>query len=93
VLNPLVGVRELPVEGAHEGEQRRDHRAQAAGQGQALDAVGKGLRTAGRDAVAVLAEQGSDERDKRVRVRTTASRTSNRPRTWRWGSERRWAGR
>jgi hypothetical protein len=28
-----------------------------------------------------------------MRVRTSASRTSRRPRTWRWGSERRWAGR
>jgi hypothetical protein len=63
VLDPLVGARELPVEGAHDGEQRRHHRAQAAGEGQALDPVGKGLRTAGRDAVAVLAEQDSDERD------------------------------
>jgi hypothetical protein len=31
VLDPLVGVRELPVKGAHEGQQRRDHRTQAAG--------------------------------------------------------------
>jgi hypothetical protein len=63
VLDPLVGVRELPVERAHDGEQRRDHREQAARQGQALDAMDKALRTAGRDAVAVLAEQGPDERD------------------------------
>src|SRR6266852_9618263 len=63
VLDRCVGVRELPVEGAYEGEQRRDHREQAARQGQALDAVDKALRTAGRDAVAVLAEQGPDDRD------------------------------
>src|SRR6266850_2524262 len=63
VLDPLVGVRELPIEGAHEGKQRRDHREQAAWQGQALDAMDKALRTAGRDTVAVLAEQGPDERD------------------------------
>ena len=58
-----VGVRELLVEGVHEGEQRGDHRAQAARQGQALDALDKMFRTAGRDAVAVLAEQGSDDGD------------------------------
>ena len=29
----------------------------------------------------------------RVRVWTRASRTPRRPRAWRWGSERRWAGR
>jgi hypothetical protein len=40
----------------HEGQQRRDHRTQAAGQGQALNAMDEVLRTAGRDAVAVLAE-------------------------------------
>jgi hypothetical protein len=63
VLDRGVGVRELPVEGAHEGKQRRDHREQAAGQGQAPAAMDKALRTAGRDAVAVLPEQGPDERD------------------------------
>jgi hypothetical protein len=62
MFDPGVGVRELPVEGAHEGE-RRDHRAHATRQGQALHAVDKALRTAGRDAEAVLAEQGPDERD------------------------------
>jgi hypothetical protein len=35
VFDRGVGVRELPVEGAHEGEQRRDDRAQAARQGEA----------------------------------------------------------
>ena len=35
VFDRGVGVRELPIEGAHEGEQRRDHLAQAARQGQA----------------------------------------------------------
>jgi hypothetical protein len=63
VFEPLVGVRKLPVEGAQEGQQRRDHGEQTAGQGQALHAVDKALRTPGRDAVAVLAEQGPDERD------------------------------
>jgi hypothetical protein len=33
MLDPLIGVRELPVEGAHEGEERGDHRAQATRQG------------------------------------------------------------
>jgi hypothetical protein len=46
VLDPRVGVGELPVEGAHEGKPRRDHREQAAGQGQVLDALDKALRTA-----------------------------------------------
>jgi hypothetical protein len=44
VLDPLVGVGGLFVEGAHDGEERRDHREQAAGQGQALDALDKVLR-------------------------------------------------
>jgi len=34
VLDHLVGVRELLLEGAHDGEQRCDHREQAARQGQ-----------------------------------------------------------
>ncbi len=69
VLDPLVAVRELLVERSHEGEQRGDQRQQAAGQGHALDALDKGLRAAGRDAVAVLTEQGPDERDvARVRL-------------------------
>jgi len=63
VLDPLVAVRELPVETPHDGEQQGDHREQAAGQGQALDALDKGLRAARRDAVAVLTEHGPDERD------------------------------
>src|SRR4029453_4206328 len=63
MLDRGVGIQELLVEGAHEGEQRRHHRAQAARQGQALHPVDKVLRTAGRDAKAVLAEQGPDERD------------------------------
>ena len=63
VFDRGVGVRERPVEGAHEGEQGRDDRAQAARQGKALDAGEKMLRTAGGDAVAVLAEQGPDDRD------------------------------
>ena len=63
VLDPLVAVRELLVEGPHEGEERRDHREQAARQGQVPDALDKMLRAAGGDAVAVLAEQGSDDRD------------------------------
>ena len=41
----------------------RDHREQAARQGQALNALNKMLRAAGGDAVAVLAEQGPDDRD------------------------------
>ena len=93
VFDRGVGVRELPVEGAHEGEQWGDDRAQAARQGKALHAGDKVFRTAGGDAVAVLAEQGSDDRDVAGRVRTRASRTTKRPRTWRWGSESRWAGR
>ena len=52
VFDRGVGVRELPVEGTHEGEQGRDDRAQAARQGEALDPVNKMLRTAGGDAVA-----------------------------------------
>jgi hypothetical protein len=48
VLDRGVGVRELPVKGAHEDKQRRDHREQAARQGQAPDAMDKALRTAGR---------------------------------------------
>jgi hypothetical protein len=63
VFDRGVGVRELRVEGTHEGEQRRDDREQAARQREALNAVGKMFRTAGGDAVAVLAEQGSDDRD------------------------------
>src|SRR6187397_170258 len=63
VFDRGVGVRELGVEGTHEGEQWRDDRAQAARQGEALDPVNKMLRTAGGDAVAVLAEQGSDDGD------------------------------
>jgi hypothetical protein len=34
VLDRRVRVRELPIELAHDGEERRDHRAQAARQGQ-----------------------------------------------------------
>jgi hypothetical protein len=63
VLDRRVGVHELPVEVAHDGEQRRDHRAQAARQGQGLNTVDNTLRAAGRDAVALLTEQGRDERD------------------------------
>jgi len=48
VLDRRVRVRELLVDVTHDGEQRRDHRAQAARQGQAPNAVGKTLRTAGR---------------------------------------------
>ena len=33
MLDRRIAVRELLVEGAHDGEQRRDHRAQAARQG------------------------------------------------------------
>ena len=63
VRDPLVGVRELLVELAHDGEQRRDLREQAARQGQGEDAVDEALRTAGRHALAVLAEQGADDAD------------------------------
>ena len=86
VLDRGVGVRELPVEGAHEGKQRRDHREQAAGQGQAPDAMDKALRTAGRDAVAVLPEQGPDERDI-ARARPDHGVPDQQP------APRRWAGR
>jgi len=63
VLDPLVAIRELPVEGGHEGQQRGDHREHAAWQGQILNAADKVLRAAGRYAVAMLAEQSPDERD------------------------------
>jgi hypothetical protein len=63
VLDRRVGVRELLVEGTHDGEQRHNHREQAARQGQALNAVDNTLRTAGRDTVALLTEQGPDDRD------------------------------
>jgi hypothetical protein len=46
VLDGRVRVRKRPVEGAQEGEQRRDHREQAARQGQAEDTMDKALRTA-----------------------------------------------
>ncbi len=61
MLDSLVAVRELLVEGAHDGEERRDHREQAARQGQVPDAPDKMLRAAGGDTVAVLAEQGPDD--------------------------------
>jgi hypothetical protein len=64
-----------------------------AGQGQRGDAVREGLRAARGDAIAVLAEQGPDEGDVAGAGATRASRTPRRPRTWRWASERRWAGR
>ncbi len=63
VLDRRVRVRELLVEVTHDGEQRGDHRAQAARQGQAPHAVDKTARTAGGHAVTVLAEQGPDDRD------------------------------
>jgi hypothetical protein len=63
MLDGGVGKHQLPVERAHEGEQGRDHRAQAARQGQGLHAMDKALGTAGGHTVAVLAEQGADERD------------------------------
>ena len=63
MLDPLVAVRELVVEGAHDGEERRDDREQAARQGQVLHTLHETLRAAGGHAVAVLAEQGADERD------------------------------
>lgn len=53
----------MAVDLAHHGEQGRDLREQASGQGQGADAPQEGLGTSGRDAVAVLAEQGPDERD------------------------------
>ena len=58
VLDRRVGVRELLVEGPHDGEQRPDHRAQAARQGPRPDTLDEPLRTAGRHAVPLLAEQG-----------------------------------
>jgi hypothetical protein len=63
VFDRRVRVRELPVEVAHDGEQRRRQRHQAARQGQRPDALDEALRTAGRHAVALLAEQGPDDRD------------------------------
>src|SRR5262245_32944317 len=62
VLDRRVGVRELPVEGVHEDEERRDQREQAARPGQVMDAMDKALRTTRWDAIAVLAKQGPDER-------------------------------
>jgi hypothetical protein len=78
VLDRRVGVRELLVEVTHDGEERRDHREQAARQGQAPNAVAKTSRTAGRDVVAVLAEQGPDDRDvARARVDQGPSKLSD----------------
>ena len=57
-----VWVRREPVSSPRH-LKRREHRAQAARQRQVLDAMDKVLRRAGRDAVAVLAEQGPDEGD------------------------------
>src|SRR5712691_3079753 len=63
VLDRRVRVRELLVEGTHDSEQGRDQREQAARQGHRPDALGETLRTAGRHTVALLAEQGPDDRD------------------------------
>jgi len=62
-----MGVRELPIEGAHEGEQRGDDRAQAAGQGKALTPEDKMLRTAGGHAVIDHADRGRVLEDTRQR--------------------------
>jgi hypothetical protein len=50
VLDRRVGARELPVEVRHDGEERRDHREQAARQGQDPDALELLLFQAARDA-------------------------------------------
>jgi len=62
-----VGVRELPIEGAHEGEQRPDDRAQAAGQGEPLNPEDNMLRTAGGHAVIDHADRGRVLEDTRQR--------------------------
>lgn len=62
-LDRLVGIRELAVEMAHDGEERRDQREQGAREGQAADPRGEGLGTTGGDAVPLLAEERPDERD------------------------------
>ena len=61
--DPLVRVRELLIDLAHDGEQRGELREQAAGQGQGEDPANEPLRTAGRHAPAVLPEQGADHAD------------------------------
>ena len=58
VLDPLVAVRELVVEGPHDGEEWRDDQKQTARQGQVLNSLTETLRAAGGYAVAVPAEQG-----------------------------------
>jgi hypothetical protein len=50
VLDRRVGVRELPVEVRHDGEERRDQREQAARQGRDPDALELPLFQAARDA-------------------------------------------
>ena len=62
-LDRLVGIRELAVEVAQDGEERSDQREQGAREGQAADPRGEGLGTAGGDAVPLLAEERPDERD------------------------------
>ena len=91
--DPLVRVRELLVDLAHDGEQGGEFRPQPAGQRQGEDAADEALGTASRHAPAMLPEQGGITLMYPVRVRTRASRTVRRPRTWRWVSESRWAGR
>ncbi len=63
VLDHLVGIGELAVDGQHDGEQRGDQRADLARQGQGVDAVDEALGTAGGHPIALLAEQGLDEGD------------------------------
>ena len=63
VLDHVIGIGELAVEGQHDGEERGDQRADLAWQGRRVDPVDEGLGAAGGDAIAVLAEQGPDEGD------------------------------
>ena len=61
--DPLIGVRELLVDLAHDGEQGSEFRPQPAGQRQGEDAADEALGTAGWHAPAMLAEQGADHTD------------------------------
>ena len=61
--DPLVRVRELLIDLAHDGEQGGELREQPARQRQGEDAADEALGTAGRHAPAVLPEQGADHTD------------------------------
>jgi hypothetical protein len=77
---------------AHDGRQGGELRQQPAKERQGEDAANEALGTAGWQAPAVLPKPRITLMYP-VRVRTNASRTVRHPRTWRWASETRWAGR